>query len=44
MSKRVTSRKLTNTDYEFQYFQEVLSCPTCAFADQKARGERRTLV
>jgi len=28
--------KLIHTDYDFRHFQEVLSCTTCAFADQEA--------
>jgi len=38
MSKIVTTRKLTNTDYDFQYVQGVLSCPTSVFTDQEAIG------
>lgn len=33
--------KLVNTDYDLRHFQEVLSCPTCAFYNREAaeRGQ-----
>jgi len=31
--------KLIRTNYDFQYLQEVLSCPTCIYADQEARNK-----
>ena len=37
--KATDTDKLINTDHDFQYFQEVLSCPNCAFADQEARQQ-----
>jgi len=35
--KATHTDKLIDTDHDFQYLQEVLSCPTCAFADQEVR-------
>ena len=37
--KATDTDKPINTDHDFQYFQEVLSCPNCAFADQEARQQ-----
>ena len=31
------TEKLIHTDYDFRHLQEVLSCPTCVYADQEAR-------
>ena len=35
----VDTDKVIHTDYDFRYLQEVLSCPTCVFADQKSRHQ-----
>jgi len=37
--KSSDSDELIHTDYDFRYLQEVLSCPTCVYADQEARNQ-----
>ena len=37
--KRAETEQLIHTDFDIKYLKETMSCPTCAFADQKAMNQ-----